>query len=360
MFFPKPHTPCTSASLEGVPVAKYSYDANGNRVSETTAPNSGTPRTGSADAQDRLTQCGAREFSYGAGRRITKKVNGVYTHGFIYESQLRVAAQMDASGNITHEFIYGEKPNVPEAMILPANTGKNPSTQDKSYRLLHDHLGSVRMVIEVETGAIAQEIEYDAWGQVLNDSNPGFQPFGFAGGLYDSDTKLTRFGARDYDAQEGRWTTKDPKGLAGGLNLYQYANGDPVNFYDPTGEVFWIPIIVGGIGTGFTLWSAWSWFDKAGEAMDRGLEIGILRRERDGALQEADFQKFNELDDKVRALEAQGLKDAKDLTLDAQRQIYGDGTPGSGVPGGLGASRLPEKAKTGLDLFGLLKEACGF
>ncbi|TAF99312.1 MAG: RHS repeat-associated core domain-containing protein, partial [Betaproteobacteria bacterium] len=179
-------------------------------------------------------------------------------------------------------------------------------------------------------------------------------------GLYDSDTKLTRFGARDYDAQEGRWTTKDPKGLAGGLNLYQYANGDPVNFYDPTGEVFWIPIIVGGIGTGFTLWSAWSWFDKAGEAMDRGLEISNLRRERDGALQEADFQKFKELDDKVRALEAQGLKDAKDLTLDAQRQIYGDGTPGSGVPGGLGASRLPKKAKTGLDLFGLLKEACGF
>ncbi|MDH5679538.1 MAG: RHS repeat-associated core domain-containing protein, partial [Nitrospinota bacterium] len=45
---------------------------------------------------------------------------------------------------------------------------------------------------------------------MVSDTNPGFQPFGFAGGLYDQHTKLTRFGARDYDAHAGRWTSKDP------------------------------------------------------------------------------------------------------------------------------------------------------
>jgi RHS repeat-associated protein len=50
---------------------------------------------------------------------------------------------------------------------------------------------------------------------VTADSNPGFQPFGFAGGLYDPDTGLVRFGARDYDAAAGRWTANDPRGLAG-------------------------------------------------------------------------------------------------------------------------------------------------
>jgi len=30
-----------------------------------------------------------------------------------------------------------------------------------------------------------------------------FQPFGFAGGLYDQHAKLTRFGERDYDAETG-------------------------------------------------------------------------------------------------------------------------------------------------------------
>jgi hypothetical protein len=39
-----------------------------------------------------------------------------------------------------------------------------------------------------------------------------------------------------YDARPIRsLTQEDPLGLAGGLNLYGYANGDPVNFSDPFG-----------------------------------------------------------------------------------------------------------------------------
>jgi len=79
-------------------------------------------------------------------------------------------------------------------------------------------------------------MNYDVWGNVIQDSNPGFQPFGFAGGLYDSDTQLVRFGARDYDTETGRWTVKDPIGFAGGdTNLYGYVVGDPVNWVDPVG-----------------------------------------------------------------------------------------------------------------------------
>ena len=65
---------------------------------------------------------------------------------------------------------------------------------------------------------------------------PGFQPFGFAGGLYDSHTKLVRFGFRDYDAETGRWTCKDPIGFGGGdTELYGYVGNDPVNWVDPIG-----------------------------------------------------------------------------------------------------------------------------
>lgn len=56
------------------------------------------------------------------------------------------------------------------------------------------------------------------WG----NSNPSFQPFGFAGGLHDPET--------------GRWTAKDPIGFAGGYaNLYGYVGSDPANFADRSG-----------------------------------------------------------------------------------------------------------------------------
>jgi len=40
---------------------------------------------------------------------------------------------------------------------------------------------------------------------------------------------------RVYDPATGRFTQEDPIGLAGGLNLYGFAGGDPVNFSDPFG-----------------------------------------------------------------------------------------------------------------------------
>jgi RHS repeat-associated protein len=105
--------------------------------------------------------------------------------------------------------------------------------------MLSDHLGSVRLVVNAATGAIAQRIDYDEWGNATYVSGaPDFQPFGFAGGLTDRDTGLVRFGARDYDSRVGRWTIKDPIGFAGrDPNLFSYALGDPVDLIDPSGLI---------------------------------------------------------------------------------------------------------------------------
>ncbi|MCB1604592.1 MAG: RHS repeat-associated core domain-containing protein [Xanthomonadales bacterium] len=105
-----------------------------------------------------------------------------------------------------------------------------------TYRIIANQLGSPLKIIDVATGTTTQELSYDVWGNILTDSNPDFQPFGFAGGIYDSDTQLTQFGYRDYDANIGRWTSKDPiKFDAGDTNLFGYVINDPLNHHDPSG-----------------------------------------------------------------------------------------------------------------------------
>ena len=123
----------------------------------------------------------------------------------------------------------------------PAQTPLTMRTATGLYRIITDDLGSVRLVIDPVTNTILQRLSYDEFGRVVEDTNPGFQPFGYAGGLYDADTGFVHFGARDYDPQVGRWTTKDPILLAGGFNLYVYVGNDPINATDVSGLLKGVP-----------------------------------------------------------------------------------------------------------------------
>lgn len=163
----------------------------------------------------------------GQNRRIGKKVDGVLVQGFLYdEDHITPIAEMDGAGNVVSRFIYGSRLNVPDYMIRGGVT----------FRIISDQLGSSRLVVNTATGEIVQRMDYDEFGNVTLDTNPGFQPFGFAGGLFDVHTGLTRFGTRDYDAEAGRWTAVDPIGFRGGdTNLYRYVSNDPVNRVDVFG-----------------------------------------------------------------------------------------------------------------------------
>jgi RHS repeat-associated protein len=256
----------SSVRKNGVVTEEYTYDANGSRLTATRT--TGTA-AGIYDVQDRLTQHGVTTYAYTAGgdlalavtggqtttysydqlgvllgvtpptgpaitylvdglhRRIGKRADGALVQGFIYEDDLRPIAELDGTGAVLSRFVYATRPNVPDYLVKGG----------VAYRIITDHLGSPRLVLNTTDGTVAQRMDYDGFGRVTLDTNPGFQPFGFAGGLYDRDTRLVRFGARDYDAETGRWTSKDPIGFApGDPNLYRYVLGDPINLTDPSGH----------------------------------------------------------------------------------------------------------------------------
>ncbi|NJL29178.1 MAG: RHS repeat-associated core domain-containing protein, partial [Thermoanaerobaculia bacterium] len=258
----------------GLPWAEYGYDANGNRLTYRGVLGDAD---GLFDAQDRLLEYGDKSYAYTAsgeletitqydqitqssydvfgsltrvsladgsevdylvdalGRRIGKKINGVLVQGLLYTNELKPIAELDGAGSIVSRFVYGTNSLVPDYLIKDGLT----------YRIVADYLGSPRLVINIATGEAVQRLDYDEFGRVLLDTNPGFQPFGFAGGLYDHRTKLLRFGSRDYAPEIGRWTAKEPLGFAGTLNFYAYAWNDPINVFDPDGNLAWV--LAGGV-----------------------------------------------------------------------------------------------------------------
>ena len=195
------------------PVCIVSWDLTGRRTARGTS---------SEDLAGNRGRCGFHGFLDG------KTVNGSLVQGFLYENQLEPVAELDGSGNLVSRFVYCGcgAGNIPQYLVKGGVT----------YRIIADHLGSPRLVVDVTSGAVLQRMDYDEFGNVILDTNPGFQPFGFAGGLYDRDAGLVRHGARDYDPETGRWTAKDPIRFDGwDTNLYGYVFNDPINDIDPSG-----------------------------------------------------------------------------------------------------------------------------
>ncbi len=173
---------------DGVATESYGYDLNGNRVSGTNTRGADLPA--SYDAQDRVLSYGSftyaftaagelasrseggqattyaydvlgnllqvglpdgRSVSYvvdGLGRRIGKEADGALTRGFLYQDRLNPVAELDAAGAVVSHFVYASKRHVPDYMVRDGAT----------YRVVSDHLGSVRLVVDAATagGAAAR------------------------------------------------------------------------------------------------------------------------------------------------------------------------------------------------------------
>ncbi|MBT7067384.1 MAG: hypothetical protein HN919_13855, partial [Verrucomicrobia bacterium] len=178
----------------------------------------------------------AEEYTYGPlGRRVMTVVNSVTNH-HVYSGAHGVA-DVDANGDLVRSFQAG--PGVDNWLSMTVHTG----AMDVAYYYLTDHVGTVYAVAD-EEGDIVESYRYDAWGRVIGVYDANGTPLAesavgnhylWQGRWYSWDTGLYYFRARWYDPVTGRWLSKDPIGISGGLNQYVFCGNNPVNCIDPLG-----------------------------------------------------------------------------------------------------------------------------
>lgn len=225
--------------LQSVGAVTYNFDAAGRLQSRN---GGGINQTFEFDGFNRMTGVmdSGVDYQYNydtVGRLVSRSTNGVVDFVYLYDDSNRPRAEVNSSGDVESVFVYGERESTPAYMVRNGQT----------YVFVTDYLGSVRRVVD-ESGTVVQELTYDPWGRVLSDTNPGFQPFGFASGLTDPDTGLVTFGVRHYDPLSGRWISPDPLAVGGGIHPWVYAANAPTSFVDSNGEnpFLVVPILVGG------------------------------------------------------------------------------------------------------------------
>ena len=122
----------------------------------------------------------------------------------------------------------------------------DPETSSVYYHLYGPNGNTAQLLSD--KGRIAAHYEYDLFGKIQFQYGPfaDQNPFRFSTKYFDFETGLVDFGMRYYDPYLARWTSRDPIGEAGGLNLYGFVGNDPVNLIDSYGLQF-------GVAT----WETW-------------------------------------------------------------------------------------------------------
>ncbi|MEZ5400772.1 MAG: RHS repeat-associated core domain-containing protein [Bryobacteraceae bacterium] len=106
---------------------------------------------------------------------------------------------------------------------------------ERSMFYTRDHLGSVRQMVRSD-GSVGGSFDYDPWGRVTEAASDLEPSFGYTGHWRHRPSELLLAQYRAYDPDTARWLSRDPIAEDGGLNLYEYAQNDPIGYVDPDGR----------------------------------------------------------------------------------------------------------------------------
>lgn len=148
--------------------------------------------------------------------------NGATTE-FLYDG-LDLVAEYDSSGAVVRRYVHGA--GVDDPLVWYEGSG----TTDRRY--FHaDERGSI-VAISDNSGAGIESFKYSPDGEAANAAN---SRFGYTGQLWLAEVDLYYYKSRMYSPRLGRFLQPDGIGYAGGMNLYAYVGGDPINRIDPLG-----------------------------------------------------------------------------------------------------------------------------
>ena len=237
-------------------------DASGNRSSYryTVATDPQDARTFTHDNDGNLTGDGVRIYEWDSLSRLKKVTwtSGVTTE-FKYNAlgQRAERIEVDSESVTTHHYYLYDG-----ISLVERRTGTDPddATADRryfsngeqrwdgtawqTYHYCRDHLGSVREVLAAD-GTLVARYDYTPYGErITRHEASGYSScdIGFTGhitlpSLVPGQTELVLTHYRIYDPELGSWLSADPLGEDGGINLYKYASGNPLNLWDPLGLV---------------------------------------------------------------------------------------------------------------------------
>ncbi|MCX8075389.1 MAG: RHS repeat-associated core domain-containing protein, partial [Clostridia bacterium] len=229
----------TVENLTPVSESTYTYDNNGNQLTETTGSETKTntynPRNELVEVKNGQTV--TANYTYNSlGKRIQKKV-GTEEINYVYDED-RIILELDALYNQISSNTFGL------ALI------KRTTTED-GYYVYNGH-GDVKKLVN-DSNIVLNTYEYDEFGKILSETGSFNNPYKYAGYYYDNETATYYLQARYYNPQIQRFISEDTyRGEIDdplSLNLYAYCSNNPMIYVDPTGH--WAildDLIAAGVG----------------------------------------------------------------------------------------------------------------
>ncbi|UYY57228.1 RHS repeat-associated core domain-containing protein [Sphingomonas sp. S2-65] len=251
----------------------FGYDGAGNRIAGPAGP-------AQFDALNRMVEQGAERFAYDARGNLVERSGGVRAWRYAYDGFDRMVRAEDGAGLVLRfgydplgrriwkevlrggeqritRYVWAGEQLIRDVEQVHGGTGAEWTAgaaartrdygywpqqytplflrQDGAVFNYHNDPAGTPMRLTDPAGRVVWEAERAGFGGLRVLLSVIDQPLRMPGQYCDAETGLHYNRFRYYDPALGRYLTRDPIGIAGGLNLYAYVGNDPINRADPTG-----------------------------------------------------------------------------------------------------------------------------